>query len=68
MKCAQINEIYTALDGANDAGVRYVLDIANTLNEKTKAECTSEPPTLAKPTGTMSLSGGLGEACRLLVT
>lgn len=29
---AQLSAVYEKLDGGNDAGVRYVLDIGNTLN------------------------------------
>jgi len=68
MPCEKLNEIYTALDSANDAGVRYVLDIEGTLNDATEAKCTDPPPTLAEPTGTMSLGGGMLEALRLLCT
>jgi len=68
MACEQINEIYTKLDGANDAGVRYVLDIGSSLNDTTLAKCTQPSPTLAKPTGTMSVPGGAWEALRLFVT
>jgi len=67
MPCEKLNEIYTLLDGANDAGVRYVLDIANTLNEATAAKCNREPPVLSVPTGAMTVCGGIREALRLVV-
>ena len=38
-----LNKIYSALDQANDTGVRYVLDIS-TLKEDMK--CDADPPTL----------------------
>lgn len=65
MPCEKLNEIYTLLDGGNDAGVRYVLDIGGTLNEETAARCTDPPPTLAEPTGSMSIMGGICETLRL---
>ena len=66
MACEKLNEIYELLDGANDMGVRYVLDIGDTLNGETAGKCTAPPPKLATPTGAMSLLGGLGELCRLI--
>merc|ERR1712039_808474 len=67
MPCEKLNEIYAQLESANDAGVRYVLDIANTLNEATAARCTDKPPVLSKPTGTMTIGGGVCEMLRLVV-
>eukprot|EP00127_Corallochytrium_limacisporum_P001579 Clim_evm32s66 gene=Clim_evmTU32s66 len=52
--CWDLNEIYTALDKGNDSAVRYVLDIENTLNEKTLEKCTAPPPEIAEPHGTIS--------------
>lgn len=65
MPCESLNEIYTMLDASNDAGVRFVLDIASSLDDETVARCTLPPPVLAKPTGPMSIVGGLLEALRL---
>ncbi|CAK9105948.1 Probable cinnamyl alcohol dehydrogenase 2 (CAD 2) [Durusdinium trenchii] len=44
-----LNRIYEKLDSSNDAGKRYVLDIANTLNESTfsKTADLGEPTKLA---------------------
>jgi len=65
--CEELNQIFTDLDGANDAGVRYVLDIAGSLNENTSAKCsTARPPTLAVPKGAMTLSGSIIEMLRLI--
>lgn len=41
-----LNKVYELLDGANDDGVRYVLDIENTLNAETASKCTLPPPKL----------------------
>lgn len=67
MPCERLNEIYELLDTSNDAGVRYVLDVAGSLNGATADKCIALPPTLAPPTGAMSLCGGLSELCRLLL-
>ena len=65
MPCELLNDIYSQLDAANDAGVRFVLDIAGSLDDSTAARCTLPPPTLAKPIGAMSIVGGVMEALRL---
>jgi len=51
----QLNEVYTKLDASNETGLRYVMDIANTLNEETEAKCTLPPPTLAAPEKPMTV-------------
>lgn len=52
---SKLSDVYTALDAANDSGVRYVLDIKNTLNESAFAACEgSKPPTLQANTTGMS--------------
>ena len=66
MPCDQLNEVYRLLDGTNDAGVRYVLDIGNTLNEATAAKCTSPAANPAAPASTLTACGVLGELCRLI--
>ena len=66
MPCERLNEVFSLLDGANDAGVRYVLDIGGSLDDKTASKCNAPPPTLSVPTGTMSIGGGLCEALRLM--
>ena len=65
MPCDQINEVYRLLDGTNDAGIRYVLDIGNTLNEGTAAKCTAAAANPAVPEVMMTICGTLGELCRL---
>jgi len=42
-----LNNVFELLDGSNDEGVRYVLDIENTLNEDTEGKCVAPPPNLA---------------------
>jgi D-arabinose 1-dehydrogenase-like Zn-dependent alcohol dehydrogenase len=43
----EISRVYEELDRANQTGLRYVLDIANTLNAETAEKCTASPPQLA---------------------
>jgi len=68
--CKDINKVYEALDSNNDGGVRYVLDIEKTLNEKTEEECTLPPPNLHAPdsSGLLSPGGALKEAMWILFT
>lgn len=40
----ELNNIMETLDGNNDDAVRYVLDIANTLNEAAVDQCKNIPP------------------------
>mmetsp|Transcript_90077 Transcript_90077/g.188344 ORF Transcript_90077/g.188344 Transcript_90077/m.188344 type:complete len:407 (-) Transcript_90077:202-1422(-) len=42
----KLNEVFTMLDRANDTGKRYVLDIANTLNEEALGGYSAEAPVL----------------------
>lgn len=63
--CSELNRVYTKLDGANDEGVRYVLDIANTL--KPGVTC-GEAPTLGHASGTLSLASSLKEGLWLFFT
>ena len=65
MPAHKLNEIYTGLDGANDTGLRFVLDIGNTLNDKTESACTDPPPTIAPFKDGISVIGGMYEAFRL---
>lgn len=46
MPVEKLNEIYEALDGSNESGTRYVLDIERTLTEKAYEACVSPPPKL----------------------
>lgn len=69
MPCEDLNEIYTKLDGSNDEGLRYVLDIENTLNEKTSEKCEGkEPPTLAPFSGGITPAAAVKEGLYLFVT
>jgi len=63
-----LNKVYELLDGANDEGLRYVLDIENTLNEETETKCVADPPKLSHVTGTISAVGALKESFWLLFT
>ena len=58
-----LNNIYTALDKANDTGVRYVLDIS-TLKEGVK--CDAEPPQLGPNQSHFTLGAVIKELCYLL--
>lgn len=40
----ELNNVYTELDKSNPSGLRYVLDIENSLNENTR--CSAAPPNL----------------------
>jgi len=44
---AKINDVFTKLASGNDAGIRYVIDIGNTLTEAAFTECTAPPPDLS---------------------
>lgn len=60
--CSELNTIYEKLDSANDAGVRFVLDIEGTL--KKGVVCTAPAPKLSQP-DTPTLGGVLSELCKL---
>ena len=62
----EINEVYTKLDSNNDAGLRYVMDIENTLNEDTLLKCTAAAPTIKPATGTISCCACCSECCWLV--
>ena len=62
----EIHRVYTALDKNNDSGVRYVLDIARTLDAATPREAFAAPPTLAPPPKRISILRVLGEFCKLV--
>jgi len=60
----ELNSVYTMLDKANESGVRYVLDIANTLKEG--VQCNAAAPKLGPNTTNFSLCGIIKECCYLL--
>ena len=62
----KINEVYAKLDGANPDAVRYVLDLAGTLNDEAAAKCTAPPPVISKFSGGLSPCAVIGECCWLL--
>ena len=54
--CSQINAVFDKLDSSNETGVRYVLDIGNSLNEHTTEECLGmKSPTLKPAENALSL-------------
>jgi uncharacterized zinc-type alcohol dehydrogenase-like protein len=61
--CSDLNKIYGMLDSNNDDGLRYVLDIKNTLKEDTV--CTESAPALKHHAG-VKLSGILSELMSIL--
>jgi len=62
----ELNRIYEKLDSSNDAGKRYVLDIANTLNESTFSKSTGEATKLG-PAEAVAMSSILKKVASLLV-
>jgi len=64
-----VNEVFEKLEKSNDAGVRYVMDIENTLNEETESKCTHPPPALSENfTGGLSVKASLKEGLWLFFT
>lgn len=45
----KINSVFEKLDSNNDSGIRYVLDIGNTLNEGAYEKCKDVPPPKLQP-------------------
>lgn len=62
----ELGKIYEELDSSNDQGLRYVLDLKNTLNEDAEAKCTAPPPKLSTPETAPSLRGIFGECFSML--
>lgn len=77
---SELNGVFEKLAASNDAGVRYVLDIANTLTESAFEACAKVPPpdlskgkprcsvagTVAKFSQTYPIVAGVGAACAVL--
>lgn len=63
MPCSALNDIYAKLDGANDEGLRYVLDIKNTLKENSVQ---SEPKPVFEPHKQASILSMLGEILKVI--
>jgi uncharacterized zinc-type alcohol dehydrogenase-like protein len=59
---SEINGVYEQLAGNNDSGLRYVIDIENTLTEDAYATCTAPPPKIP-PHEAMSGMSILGAIC-----
>lgn len=59
----ELNNVFKLLDSANDKGVRYVLDIANTLKEG--VVCNAPPPDLGPNQSRFNLGSVLMEICGL---
>jgi uncharacterized zinc-type alcohol dehydrogenase-like protein len=64
----ELNAIFSKLDSNNDEGIRYVLDIGNTLNEKAVAKCDAPPPRLKKFEGAIEIPAVIRETSWLLLT
>ena len=64
----ELNSAYEALEKGNDAGVRFVLDIAGTLNEEAFAKCTAPAPDLSTGGTGMTTWGMLSTAAGMLFT
>lgn len=60
----EINEVYTNLDKSNEAGIRYVLDIANTLNKDTVYDA---PAPTIQPNDGFTIGGAIVEMMGLFV-
>mmetsp|Transcript_82760 Transcript_82760/g.229753 ORF Transcript_82760/g.229753 Transcript_82760/m.229753 type:complete len:449 (-) Transcript_82760:327-1673(-) len=65
MPVSELSQIYEKLDGSNDAGVRYVLDLQGTLNEEAFTECTGPPPQLQEPAKPFTFGAIFGACCSL---
>ena len=67
---SDLNEIYSMLDANNDKGIRYVLDIANTLKETGEGVVVeindAPPPTIKEVEKKLTLCNVLGSCCALL--
>jgi len=67
---SDLNEIYSMLDANNDKGIRYVLDIANTLKETSGGVVVeindAPPPTIKEVEKKLTLCNVLGSCCALL--
>jgi D-arabinose 1-dehydrogenase-like Zn-dependent alcohol dehydrogenase len=62
---SELNAIYEKLEGSNDTGLRYVLDIEGTLKEDT--ECNAPPPNLApEQRHPISMGGICASLCKML--
>ncbi len=63
----EINKVYEKLDASNESGERFVLDLANTLNEDAFDKCKNvPPPVFGPPEPPMSCCSILGGICGLL--
>lgn len=60
----ELNHAFELLDESNDAGLRYVLDIAGTLNADAASKCTAPPPKLKPASGNLTYTNILKQtAC-----
>ena len=63
----ELNAIYAQLDSGDAGAVRYVLDIAGTLNEDASARCRDKPPPKLSPfINGISVPAVVKEACWLI--
>ena len=61
----EINYAYEQLDRCNESGERFVLDLANTLNDSAFEKCTAPPPKFGTPTPPLGLGTIVGAICGL---
>jgi len=59
----EINRVYEELDNSNASAVRYVIDIAGTLNESAFEKCKDLAPPKLKPYAGMSVGDIVGAIC-----
>jgi uncharacterized zinc-type alcohol dehydrogenase-like protein len=67
----EINAIFSKLDSNNDEGIRYVLDIANTLNDQAIGAFAvkgAPPPTIKPAHGPLEYPAVAREVCWLVAT
>lgn len=62
----RVNEVFEKLEGSNESGERYVIDLA-TLNEGAFAKCAGVPAPKLGPSHPMGLSGILGSVFKTLL-
>ena len=68
VSASEVNWVYEQLSASNDAGKRYVLDIAGTLNDDAfEKSAEVPPPDLGADAGGPTISGVLGETLKVLL-
>lgn len=64
----QINSVYEKLDRSNESGERFVIDLANTLNDNAFDNCNAPPPSFGPQSPPMGLGTIMGAVLSLLCT